>query len=411
MVLTIVGGGPGSPGLLTDQAQGALDRADVIFVEADVRTALGERRDWHSKVAAWPDRPIEPSKWDQAVWLVPGTPALYAPVQARLQDLSQDEWAHIRIVSGVARLTAALDQGGWFLPEHEVRFRNPDGTVLLESRAGAIHAVRPRIPWADARPLAGRRVILLRSGQRTRRAARWLEDWGAEVELCPVSRLADPDSYDLVDTALRRLERYDWVIFTSAEAADRFFERLQWVGEDVRRLRAKIAVVGPETAVRIRERGLVPELMPDGEYSQEGLAEAFKSTPLRGSLVLFPGGQLNRTFLAEELRGRGALVDELILYQNQSEPLSLPLHQAIRTESADAILYTASSQVEYLVEQLAPEDRRHLAAIPSFSIGPLTTRTLNHYGIEAAREAPQPSFRLLVELVRDYYKEDSNVSE
>ncbi len=410
-MLTIVGGGPGSPGLLTEQAQGALDRADVIFVEAEVRTALGDRRDWHGKVAAWPEERVTPSTLEQAVWLVPGTPALYAPVQAMLETLSPDEWAQIRIVSGVARLTAALDLGGWFLPEHEVRFRRPDGRVLLESQDGELHAEYSRIAWADARPLAGRRVILLRSGRRTRRAVRWLEDWGAEVVLCPVSRLADPDRYDLVDAALRRLERYDWVIFTSAEASDRFFERMQWVGEDIRRLRAKIAVVGPETAMRVRGRGLIPELMPDGEYSQEGLAEAFRSIPLRGSLVLFPGGQLNRTFLAEELRGRGALVDELVLYQNQSEPLSLPLHQAIRTESADAIVYTASSQVEYLVEQLAPEDRRHLAAIPSFSIGPLTTRTLNHYGIEAAREAAQPSVRLLVELVRDYYKEEPHVSD
>ncbi len=417
-MLTIVGGGPGIPGMLTEAAIGAMERAEEILAEASIREVLGTRRDWLVKtVGASPESVeaclagMEQHEW---VWLVPGTPSLYAPVRAFMESLRVEQWQHIRIVSGVSVGSSELDRQGLFLPEHQNRVVDEKGEELLhwDGRSWTGPWRDQEVPWFSTRPLYGRRVVLLRDGGRAQRALRWLEDWGAAVEIWPVSRLTDPASYDAVDAAIRRLERYDWIIFTSGEAVQRWFDRMKRLGKDVREMRAKIAVVGPETAIQVRERGLIPELMPEAEYSQEGLAEAFGAVPVRGSVVLFPGGQLNRTFLGDTLRGRGALMDEVVLYQNQPQPLSLTLHHTIRTESYDAILYTASSQVEYLVDQLSPEDRRHLANIPSFSIGPLTTRTLSHYGISIAREAPEPSLRLLVDSVREYYaKENPHVSD
>lgn len=405
-MLTIVGGGPGIPGLLTQSAIAALERAETILIEPEVREALGARRDLQAKVrevARFPDT-LQDLPGETA-WVVPDTPALYSPVRQFIERISSDDLASIRIISGVPAAVDQLDRDGVLLPDHMAVLADDEGDRLLQWRDGQWNGpwMDYRIPWATARPLYGRHIILLRAGKSAERARRWLEDWGARVDLWPVSRLSDPDGFEAVDTALRRIHRYDWIIFSSGEAAARWLERMRRLGIDIRQLRAKIAAVGPETSVRLREWGLVPELMPSQDFSQEGLAEAFRDVPLRGATVLFPGGQLNRDFLSDELRGRGALVDNVVLYINQRVPLSLSLHHAIRSESAHAILFTASSQAEYLIDQLPVDDRRHLANVPIFSIGPLTTRTLQHYGIEPADEAEQPSLRLLAECVRDYY--------
>lgn len=409
-MLTIVGGGLGTGEYLTQAAVAALDQAEVIFVEPTVREALGVDERWLSKVSGpfaedTPTASVNFSERD-VVWMVPGTPALYPPVAEWVSEQDSQVWQYIRIVSGIPALSAQLDAEGIFLPPVAVSLHSLTDDTHLEWRDNQWDGQVKPVRWRQARPLHGRQVVLLRSSARISRAVRWLENWGAEVMLCPVSRLTDPESWEPVDRCIRRLERYDWVIFTSAESAARWFTRMRRLGVDVRHMRARIAVVGPETAVRIREWGLVPELMPSAEYSQEGLASAFREVPLRGQVVLFPGGDLNREVLGEELRGRGALVDEVVLYQNRPEPLPLSLHQAIRTESCAAILFTASSQVEYLLDQLIPEDRRHLAAVPAFSIGPLTTRTLNHYGIRPMAEPSEPSLRLLVEAVRGYYAQE-----
>lgn len=408
-MLTIVGGGPGRSGLLTEWAVSALDRAETIFVEPEARQTLGDRADWLAKAdVALSEHAIKSLvefARREAAWLVPGTPALYAPVAGWLSSLDRQELKYIRVIPGVAHHTAALDRQGIFLSESVISVLADDGSDWLTWDDGDWDGpgVRHRVAWAQTRPLDGRLVVMFRGGARIARAVRWLEDWGARVEVCPVSRLADLTDFDEVDRAIRRMDRYDWVVFTSAEAVRRWFERAQRLGEDIRRLKAKIAVVGPETAMRVRELGFVPEVMPQTEYSQEGLVQAFRNIPLRGALILFPTGQLTRELLGDELRGRGALVNEVVLYQNQRVPLSSALYRAIGTEIPDAIMFTASSQVEYLIEQLAVEDRRHLANIPTFSIGPLTTRTLSHYGIVPVAEAPEPSLRLLTEQVCDYY--------
>ncbi len=409
-MLTIVGGGPGLPGLLTQAAVNALERAETIYVEPEVREVLSGRRDLQSKVRAPGSRPKGPGDANgETVWVVPDTPALFAPVRRLLERFAPAELASIRLLSGVPSFVNQLDRDGVLLPEHAATLHDAGGQTLVVWSHGRWEGpwLHQRIPWETARPLHGRQVILLRGGRGAQRARRWLEDWGAEVQIWPVSRLSDPDTYEPVDQAIRRIARYDWIIFTSGEAAERWLERMQKLGQDIRQMRAKIATVGPETAAQLREHGLVADLMPSRDFSQEGLAEAFREVPLRGSTVLFPGGQLTRDFLSDELRGRGALVDNIVLYRNQPVPLSLSLRQAIRTESADAMLVTAASQCEYLMDQLTMEDRRHLERIPVFSIGPLTTRTLQHYGIEPADEAVEPSLRLLVECVRDYYARES----
>ncbi|MCY0877506.1 MAG: bifunctional uroporphyrinogen-III C-methyltransferase/uroporphyrinogen-III synthase [Firmicutes bacterium] len=407
-VLTIVGGGVGRPQGLTQAALEALEKADQIWVEPLMRELVQSRAEWAAKAQErapdwWPTS--EDWRDRNVAWLVPDTPALYSPLRDWLYALDPAVWPQLAVISGVSRALGWLDERGLVLPPWTMELASLDHRVRLAWNGDAWvgDETGRAVAWGPPKPLLGRVVMLLRQGSRTGRAVRWLEDWGARVLVAPVSILRDPPSWDPVDHAIRHLGRYDWVIFTSQEAVQRWFERQRLQNVDIRAMRAKIAVVGPETAVAVRERGLIPELMPEEDFSQEGLMAAFREIPMRGSAVLLPGGQLNRTVLADDLRARGALVDAVVLYQNLPAPLPADVVERIRTRQVDAVIFTAASQVEYLCEQLTPEDLECLAGVASFSIGPLTTRALSRYGLVPAQEAPEPSLRLLTELVRDYF--------
>ncbi len=410
-MLTIIGGGPGQPELLTRAAEEALDRAEVIWTDAGIRSVLAGRTHWLGRAEPLPswDEMAEGMDSGEKAWVVPGTPMLCPQVHQVLKRMPRTKWQHVRLISGLPEALFSLDQEGWMVPAHGASLLDDEGQELLKWQdhqwSGSLQ--EERIDWRRERPLNGRTVAILRSGAKSHRVVRWLEAWGADTLVCPVSRLVDPPSWVACDRVISRVERFDWVVFTSGEAVERWFERMRRLGQDVRRLRAKIAVVGPETAVRVRERGLVPEIMPEAEYSQEGLAEAFSAVPLRGAVVLFPGGQKNRTFLGDHLRGRGALVEELVIYENQPAPLELSFYQALKSGTLDGILFTASSQVEYLMDQLNGDDRREVGKVPSFSIGPLTTRTLGHYGLRVVAEASEPSLYLLAKSVKSYFEKEN----
>lgn len=435
----IVGGGPGDREYLTVEATRALDRADCVLVAPDLRDLCSSNPRWDQKSRVVPDAEVlsllraalqKPGRY---VWVVPESPALYPPASTVIRELA-DEGVDVELLSGLSDAVVMLDRGGYLWGSAErssTRLvfdadrvdvqRGPGGNGgtepgprwqteamrLKEGRPELILIRPPEAPepvrWREKRVLHGRRILLLRDGPKAQRASRWLEEQGAEILLAPVSELIDLPSYHELDRTLQHIERYDWVVLTSQEAVQRLFGRMAHHGLDIRRLRAKIAVVGPETGLRVRERGLVPDLIPRDEFNQSGLADAFQDVPVMGQNVLYPGGQKADPFLKETLMGRGALVDTVLLYLNRPCPLSVELHHRFKHHEIDAILYTASSSVEYLMDQLTSEERRYLQSVPAFSMGPLTSRTLQHYGVEAVAEPLEPSMRALVDLVSEYF--------
>ncbi len=256
--------------------------------------------------------------------------------------------------------------------------------------------------WLSRLPLYGRKILLLHEGVTARKASARLQELGATVYIGPVNQIVDPPSWTDCDQALNRIERYDWVIFTSQEAVIRFFQSLRRLGVDIRRARAQIAVVGSQTAALIRGYGLYPALMPSHEYSQEGLAKTFAAYSLLGTSILLPQGNLNRSYLQEYLGGRGAIVTTVQVYQNEPVALSPALVGRLERREVDAIFYTASSSVEHLIAQ-HPDLHSVLQRVPAISIGHLTTRTLLRYGIPVAAEPDHSSVEGMIEEVVRYF--------
>jgi uroporphyrinogen-III synthase len=247
-------------------------------------------------------------------------------------------------------------------------------------------------------PLAGRTVVVTRTRAQASVLVDRLEDLGATVVELPVIAIEAPsDDGAALSAAAHRLAAgaYQWVAFTSSNAVVRFLAVLgdRTVPESVR-----WAAVGPGTARTLTESGRPPELVPAASVS-EALAEAFPDLsgpppsgrrPEWSGTVLFPRAERVRGALADGLRAKGWLVDEVIAYRTVADdPDPDSLAAAAR---ADAIAFTSSSTVERSVDLLT------LQRIPPVvvSIGPVTSGSARAAGLEVAAEARPPSIDGLV---------------
>jgi uroporphyrinogen III methyltransferase/synthase len=239
-------------------------------------------------------------------------------------------------------------------------------------------------PGDEHQPLAGRRIGITRPRQQAADLARRLEALGAHVIALPAITIEPAEDTAPLDAALGELASYDWIVFTSANGVAAFDERLRANGLDwSARNRARIAAIGPATATALRARGICADLVP-GEYVAEGLVAALGN--VAGQRILLPRADIARETLRDELRLRGAEVDEIAAYRTVVQPLAPDLlERAFGDERVDAITFTSSSTVRSLMESLRASGRDpalSLAGVALACIGPITAATLREEGLE-----------------------------
>jgi uroporphyrinogen III methyltransferase/synthase len=161
---------------------------------------------------------------------------------------------------------------------------------------------------------------------------------------------------------------------------DRLFELIH----DARELAGPaIAAIGPGTAERLRAHGVVADVVPARAVG-EGLLEAVAPLDVRRALVL--RARQGRDVLPDGLRGRGAEVDVVTLYETLPEPLDGATREAVL--AADWITFTAGSAVRSLVAAVGGADA--LRGGPRVaSIGPVTSGVLRELGLEPDLEAAE----------------------
>ncbi|MBS2037891.1 uroporphyrinogen-III synthase [bacterium] len=228
--------------------------------------------------------------------------------------------------------------------------------------------------WED-RPLYGQRIALTREPSQAHSLHKILEQLGAEVILCPVLRFVEPDDPTPLQRALKHLESYDWLLFTSPNGVRTFFEALNAHGDARRLAKARIGVIGPGTGAALQQRGLRPDLVPARSVA-EGLLEALSEHPMDGKRVLIPRAQEAREVLPEELARRGALVEVAACYKTvMPEP---PPQLA----EVDRVVLMSSSAARNF-RQLCTGDPECVC------IGPITAETARQQGFTRIVQARQ----------------------
>ncbi len=272
---------------------------------------------------------------------------------------------------------------------------------------GAVVGLRETISWFENRPLFGKRIVVTRARAQASNFVKMLTEKGADCLECPTIRIEAPDDYSQLDKSLDNLSTYDWLVFTSVNGVDFFFDRLFDRGMDVRALHhISTAVIGPATRDRLMGFGIKADIMPDS-YRAESVVEAFASLDMKGKKVLLPRAAEARYVLPKELTAMGAGVDEIpVYYTRQDASAAETLLTALEARQVDAVTFTSSSTVKNF-KALLPADKaevdRLLEGVALVSIGPITSETAEQEGFTVAVTADEYTIEGLTETITRFF--------
>ncbi|RKU35171.1 uroporphyrinogen-III C-methyltransferase [Candidatus Poribacteria bacterium] len=272
----------------------------------------------------------------------------------------------------------------------------------LESPAviivGEVNRLREQLRWFDTKPLFGKRILVTRARAQASGFAELLEANGAEVIQFPTIEVQPIENVDIPSP-----KGYDWVIFTSVNAVEIFYERLRGNGNDARAFgTSKICAVGPKTVEALNHIGIHPDFVPS---HSRGSAIAAEIADVQGKKVLLPRAKIATADLPTGLREKGAIVGDVPLYDtikvvSDGDNRRDEIEADLLNGGIDLVTFTSSSTVTNFLELFpAYPPAVLLADVKVAVIGPTTQKTAVKYGVQVDVIAKEASIESLVEAV------------
>lgn len=187
--------------------------------------------------------------------------------------------------------------------------------------------------------LDGTIVVVTRPHGKAEHLMSLLSDRGAEPIHFPTIEIVEPASWDEVDAAADRLRQgsYEWVLFTSVNAVEKFLGR---IGSNPRLAGSRVAAVGSATQEELSTRAVEVDLVPE-EFTGEALAAALGASE---GTVLLPRVQNAPRAIVSALQSNGWTVDEVVAYRN-----ALPENPGPPPERFDAVTFASGSAARNFV--------------------------------------------------------------
>ena len=267
---------------------------------------------------------------------------------------------------------------------------------------GEVVALRDNLNWYERRPLLGKRIVVTRTRKQASGLSNKLRALGAHVIELPTIRIEPPTDLREFAELVQDAHIYDWIVFTSANGVEAFFDIFFKLYDDAREIgAARIAAIGPATGQRVKDFHLHVDLQPE-EFVAEAVVREFKK---QGSIenlrVLLVRAEKARDVLPKELSAAGAIVDEAFAYRTVPETRDTSgARRQLAQDGADLITFTSSSTVENFLALGLPWPKGMRVA----SIGPITSKTARDHGLAVDVEAHRHDIDGLVQAVRELFE-------
>jgi uroporphyrinogen III methyltransferase/synthase len=258
--------------------------------------------------------------------------------------------------------------------------------------------------------LAGRTVVITRAADQAEQFIAELKRYGAAVIVCPTIEVCPLDNYERLDEAVANLYGYDWVIFTSVNGVEYFFQRLNAAGQNVSQLDGlRVCAIGEATAERLQKLQVHVDVIPD-DFKAEGIFDALTRyvggpDKLERLNILIPRASVARDYLPKALEAAGARVDVVPAYRT-----ALPADAdrgrvaAMLSGSADCIAFTSSSTVSNLARLFDTNDlSAALAGVVIACIGDITANTATKLGLKVEIQPDQFTIPSLARAIGEYF--------
>ncbi|MEA1971146.1 MAG: uroporphyrinogen-III C-methyltransferase [Thermodesulfobacteriota bacterium] len=246
---------------------------------------------------------------------------------------------------------------------------------------GDVVGLRERLGWFEKKTLFGKGIVITRPEEQSEEFAALLRDEGARVISFPTIRIVPPEDYSDLDRAIENIEKYHWIVFTSANGVRFFFERFCKLRNDIRDLKGiKICTIGPATRDRVEGYNIRVDMVPE-EYISDGVVEAFRGMDVAGANVLLPRAEIAGNIIPGGLSELGANVDVATAYKTvNSGEAGETIKELMDSGKIDVITFTSPSTVTNFMDIIGNE-----TTIPNHikiaCIGPVTENACRKAGL------------------------------
>ena len=257
---------------------------------------------------------------------------------------------------------------------------------------------------STSRPLEGKRIVITRAIEQAGGLKVRLENMSATVLLFPAVSFCGPSDTSELDRVILSLNEFNWILFTSVNAARFFASRCRKLDVEPRQDgRYRCAAVGPATASAVAAEG----------FSVDHVAQEFLGTALAGELsasvagqkIVLPRSERARPDLPNALKAVGADVAEVVAYHTGGVGVIEPaVMRAIRECQVDVITFFSPSALENMRHELGEELLSRLGASAALAaIGPVTAAALRNAGLPVAVEAPLGTAESMAAAIENYF--------
>lgn len=287
------------------------------------------------------------------------------------------------------------------------------GRIVRENKAespailvvGKVVELRRILNWFETKPLFGKKVVVTRTRKQASTLVKLLEEGGAETVEFPTIEIVPPESWGDMDMAIENLGLYNWIIFTSVNGVEFFFERVKVKKKNIVEFKGvKIATIGVPTGRAVENLGLSVDVIPY-EFRAEAVVESFKGIDIKGKRILIPRAKEAREILPVELQKMGADVNVVTAYKTQKPNLGKveEVREMLIGGEIDVVTFASSSTVKNFLS-IFGEDRELLLKSTIACIGPITAQPLREIGIEPRIIPKKYTIEELVREIVDYFR-------
>lgn len=229
------------------------------------------------------------------------------------------------------------------------------------------------------------------------------EPLGVTMVDFPMTEFMAVEQTPSIRSAIRQIEKFHWIIFTSANGVMHFHRLLMETGK-VSKIPSgiKIAAVGFKTALELEYTGRKADYSGSGNTAENLVNELLEKESLRNCNILLPLGNLAPDTMHSRL-SKIANVTRIDVYitlktvVTDNEPV-----ERIKNNRYDLVLFTSPSGVNNFAEAVGPENITPELRVAS--IGRVTTRAAEQYGLRCIITAETSTYEGMANEIINYYK-------
>jgi uroporphyrinogen-III synthase len=267
------------------------------------------------------------------------------------------------------------------------------------------------------KPLAGKCIVLTRAPEQSAALAEALERYGAEVLFLPTVAFIPAKDPRPLDAAIKELDQFDWILFTSQNAVRFFSQRRRELGSasgSGKNQSMRVAAIGPATAQAAEKEMWHVDYVAKNHTGASLVSELQSS--LTGRKILLPRSDRADSRLLEQLQAAGAHATDVVAYSTVAPSVLDPdILRRLRSGEGAALVFASPSAFENLSGRLGLTEVTALSSRVQFAaIGPTTAQALHDAGAQVAIEVSDASTvgaAGLADKIAEYYRRHSDHSD